>query len=784
MNTPFKTGHAAIIGAGVMGAGIAALLANAGWSVDLLDRLPDDGGTDQKSRNRLAQEGLDRALKARPPQFALPAYASRVRVGNTEDHLDRLREAGWIIEAVAEDLETKQTLLQAVAAHARADAVVSSNTSGLSLEAMVRDCPPEFRARFLGTHFFNPPRTMRPVELVPTAETDPDLFEAFAGMLDRDLGKKVIRAKDTPGFISTRLGMYALSRTIELAVRHGRTVEEVDYLTGPLIGRPKSGTFRLADVVGLAITARIADNLRAALPDDPAYQSLQVPDVMRRLIADGRTGAKSGAGFYRREKSGEILSLDLQSGEYRARIEPPLVPQEIERLPLKERLRALWELSPSHDGGFLQEVLRDPLGYMAWTAHVVADRIVEVDDALMGGFGWEMGPFQTLDALGAIDWKGEEPDMVRRLREAGEERFYYNREGRHYFFDHQAGEMAPLPRPADVIVLKDLRKAGKTVHDWPEADLIDLGDDVVCFSWRTKMGTANPEFAAALDEARDMAEEQYVGLVLGGSGDHFGVGYDLGLLAEWVEARDWDRIDREMRRYQATLGRLLRARIPVVAAVRGYALGGSCEILLHCHGIQASLESYVGLPEANAGLIPTGGGPTRLLVRAMRDLPAGTILGRPDPYPVLRPAWESLRLAKFSSSADEARALGYLEEDDAISRTSVRLLHDTKARALHLAGGNVQASAGPVRVMGESGYARFQWEVLLLRRGGHITAHDERIALASAKVLTAGGLPHETEVSEQYLLELEREVFLTLAGVPETLARIRHLLATGKPLRN
>src|SRR5687768_250505 len=346
LNEKSVSGHAAVIGAGVMGTGIAAHLANIGWTVLLLDRVPEDAGSDAKSRNRLAQEGLDRALKSRPPQFASPEYALRVTIGNTEDHLDLVGQADWIVEAAAEDMEVKRQILADVSRVVSDSAVISSNTSGLSLSQMVASCPDGFRARFLGTHFFNPPRYMKPLELIPTAETDPEIFEGFVRFADRILGKRVIRAKDTPGFISTRLGMYALTKTLKIAVALGMTVEQADYLTGPLIGRPKSGTFRLADVIGLDITARIIDNLKEALPEDKAYQALEIPEIMRRLIAEGRTGAKAGAGFYKREKTGEILSLDLSTGEYRPRIEPTPIPREIADLPLRERIARLltdWE---------------------------------------------------------------------------------------------------------------------------------------------------------------------------------------------------------------------------------------------------------------------------------------------------------------------------------------------------------------------------------------------------------------------------------------------------------
>ncbi len=784
LNEKSVTGHAVVVGAGVMGAGIAAILANAGWRVSLLDRVPEGVGTDTKSRNRLAQEGLDRALKAKPPHFALPAYAARVRVGNTADNLARMADADWVVEAAAEDPAVKRDLMEAIAAHAGPETVVSSNTSGLSLAGMVAGCLPEFRSRFLGTHFFNPPRYMKPLELIPTAETSLEVFEGFARFAERVLGKRVIRAKDTPGFISTRLGMYALATTISLAVAHGLTVEETDYLTGPLIGRPKSGTFRLADVIGLDITARIIDNLARDLPNDAAYQGLRLPALMRKLIEVGRTGAKAGGGFYRREPNGEIRSLDLATGEYRPRREPDPFAQELETRPLAERLRTLCALQEDRRSVFLRDMLRATLGYMVDVTPQVADRIVEVDDAITGGFGWEVGPFHALDALGLLPWLEPAPAMVRQLREAGEERFYYNRDGHHFYFDFHTGKMEPLPRPPEVIVLKDLKKAGKTVEQTENAAMVDLGDGALCVEWRTKLNVLDPDVMAFLNAARQRAERDFACLIVGGSGESLSAGFNLSLLARMVEEHDWKGIDGAMAAFQSTTLSLKYARVPVVSLAYGYTLGGGCEIMLHAAAVQAAFESSIGLPEANAGLIPVGGGIAEMLVRAMAEVPPGTVLEANDPFPFVRPVWDNLRLARFSGSADEAVELGYLRPGDAITRHPDHLLFEAKQRALALATDYRPPQPSRVPVMGEEGLARFRWEIHLLRRADQITDHDARIAERAAYVLCGGEVLPRTKVDEEYLRDLEREAFLSLAGTPETLARIKHLVSTGKPLRN
>ena len=775
-------GHAAVIGAGVMGAGIAAHLANLGWSVLLLDRVPDGAGSDDKSRNRLAQEGLDRATKSRPPQFALADYARRVEIGNTEDSLAKIADADWIVEAAAEDLNVKREILSQVSAYARDDAVISSNTSGLSLSAMVAHCPPGFRSRFLGTHFFNPPRYMKPLELIPTAETDPELFECFARFADRVLGKRVIRAKDTPGFISTRLGMYALAKTIEIAVYEGMTVEQVDYLTGPLIGRPKSGTFRLADVIGLDITARIIENLKAALPDDEAYRNLELPHIMYRLVTEGRTGAKVGAGFYKREKSGGILSLDMTTGDYRPFEEPKRVGAEIENLPLKNRFGLLLSDYANPNGLGIDHLIVDGLRYMTDIAPQVAERIVDVDDAITGGFGWELGPFHMLDVLGETSsrihitnsWNTELPV----------ERYYRNEDGRHFYFDFHTGQMAPLRPPAEVIVLKDLKKGSRIVEEADSASTVDLGDGVLCLEWRTKMNVLDSGLVRFLDRARERGEREFRALVIGGSGENFSAGFNLGFFVERVERQEWNSIDSALDELQQAVLRLKYASIPVVTAVYGYTLGAGCETMLRCAGVQAAFESYVGLPEANVGLIPAGGGMAEMILRAYEEVPPGTILERSDPYPFLRPLWENLRLAKISTSADEARQLGYLRDEGGITVRPDRLLFEAKERASALAVSYRPPDSKTVLAMGEDGLARFRWEIHLLRGGRQITEHDAKIADRLAYILCGGELAHPAEVTEQYLLGLEREAFLSLCGTPETLARIKHTLATGKPLRN
>jgi 3-hydroxyacyl-CoA dehydrogenase len=766
-----------------MGAGLATHLANLGWEVDLLDRASGSPGDASSIRSRIAKEGLDRAIKIRPPQFALPAYAERIRIGNMEDDLERLAEADWIVEAVAEDMAVKKAVFATIAAHAGPDPVISSNTSGLSLSAMIADCPEPTRRRFLGTHFFNPPRYMKPVELIPAADTDPDVFEGFAQFADRVLGKRVIRAKDTPGFISTRLGIVALVRTIAAAVRHNLTVEEADYLTGPLLGRPKSGTFRLADVIGLDVTKKIISDLKAALPDDQAVQSMAIPAVLEKLVAEGRVGAKSGAGFYMKSADG-VLSLDLETLEYRPRREPHPAGERLETMPLAERFPALWNSAPIRYRPFLRDVLTESLDYMIRTTPEVSDRIVEVDDALIGGFGWEAGPFHMVGYLQDAPWPKDPPDLVKRLRAAGLYKFYDNAKGIHHYFDFRSGRMEELDRSPNLLILKDKQKANGFVEQREYASLVDLDDGVLCLEWHTKMGTLNPWIVEMLELARTKAEADFRALVLVGAQDPVSAGFDLGGLGRLIQQGRWRDIDKIMHTLQQTLLRIKYSSVPIVCAVSGYTLGGGCEVMMHGSAVQAAFESSLGLPEANVGLIPCGGGIAQTVCRAAAEMPVPAPPERPDLFPFLKSRWENIRLSRFSSSAPEARALGYLRDGDGITVHPDRLLFDAKQRALALADGFTPPESGGLLAIAEDGLARFQWEINQLRSGDQITDHDARIALASAKVMCGGSLIHPAELTEQAFLDLEREEFLSLASTPESLARVLHMVETGKPLKN
>jgi 3-hydroxyacyl-CoA dehydrogenase len=772
-----------------MGAQIAAHLANAGWHAGLLDIVPAGDGDDAKSRNALAAKGLERAQKARPAAFFLPEYAGRVRIGNTTDNLDWLRDSDWVVEAVVEKPEVKRKVHATLEQHLGPETLVTTNTSGLSLADMTEGRSASYLARFFGTHFFNPPRYMKLLEIIPTPHVAPETLARFQPFAETVLGKRVVLAKDTPGFIANRLGVYAMMRTLHATFKHGLTVEQVDALTGPLIGHPKSATFRLQDIVGLDITADVANNLSGRLPDDRRRAALTLPAPVLQLIKEGRIGEKAGAGFYRREPDRTILALDWDTLDYRPRQTPVFPATEgVKSLPLPERLRALLKLN-DEAGQFLWETTRDILCYTAEIADEIADDILSIDNAIRWGFNWELGPFETWDALGIeetadrIAREGQPvPPLVTRLLESGRSSFYTRENGKTFTADlHAAAPRALTPDP-HYVVLRDLKAQGRTIKETPDATLIDLGDGVNCLEFHTKMNVLGPGVTQMIEWSREETEKNGVALVIGNQGEHFSAGFNIQLILMSIYEGDLEESLRTGFLLQDVLLRLKRAKVPVVTACHGYTLGGGCEVMLHSAAVQAAAESYIGLPETGVGIIPAAGGTTEMLVRAMEKVPAdGTV----DPFPFVHQVFETLGLAKISTCADEARTLGFLRPSDGISLNGDRILYEAKQRALALANASFRpAEPAQVTVMGEDGIARFALELHIMRRAGFISDHDRLIGSELANVLCGGPLVHPQTVSEEYLLQLEREAFVRLCSTPKTAERLKAMLETGKPLRN
>ncbi len=791
----------AVLGAGTMGSQIAAHFANARIPCLLLDIVPSSLTADEAAqglslgdaqvRNRIARQGLERAKALKPPAFFDDGLADLISLGNFEDDLHRLAEADWVVEAVVEDLRVKRELMARVAQVTRDTTVVTTNTSGLPIREIARDLPQPFRRRFFGTHFFNPPRYMKLVEIVATPDVDPDLVAFVERECDRTLGKRTVRAKDTPNFIANRIGIYAMAITLQAMMETGLSIEEVDALTGELVGHPRTATFRLADLVGIDVLVHVMDNIYRSAVDDEERETFRVPEVLRSMVQSGLLGDKSGQGFYKRvtEDAGtKILALDIGTLEYRPQKRPswPQI-EALRNLPLAQRLQALLE-QDSPQGRFLWQVISRTLNYSARRIPEIADRLVEVDRAMRWGFNWELGPFETWDALGLAQTverlQGEGIQVaelaLEALRAGGS--FYRREPGRRYYFDLPTRQYREVERVPGLIELPLIKEERGTVRSNPSASLIDLGDGVLCLEFHSKMNALGPDAIGMIHQALRETEANFEALVIGNQGEAFSAGANLMLILMAIREQDWDELDMAVRNFQRANMAIKYSRKPVVVAVHGISVGGGCEIALHGARVQAAAETYMGLVEVGVGVIPAGGGTKEALVRAMEPLSAGD---RVDPLPFLQRAFENIGLAKVSSSALEAHKLGYLRPCDGLSMNRDRLLADAKEVALALAHtGYRPPRPKPVYVTGADGFAALKLAIHLMKRAGRITEYDEVVGQKLAWVLTGGGIPHPGWVTEEYILDLEREAFLSLCGHEKTVQRMEHMLKTGRPLRN
>lgn len=791
--------RAAVLGSGVMGGAIAAHLANAGVSVLLLDVAPREltdeerrrglGLADPAVRNRIAASGKERALRANPAAFFTPARASLVTVGNFEDHLAGIAECDWVIEAIVEDLAIKQQLLTRVEQHWRPGIVVSTNTSGLPVGQIAQGRGEAFRRHFLGTHFFNPPRYLRLLEIIALPQTDRALVEMVGAWGEGQLGKGVVYAHDRPNFIANRIGGYGFRKAVQLMLEMGLTVEEVDELTGPLVGRPRSATFRTTDLVGLDTVIHVSENSYRNLTDDPEREVFMLPPLFGEMAARGWLGEKSGGGFYKRV-DGEIYALDYTTMEYRPRRRPHLAGVEAARLiedPAK-RLRQLLS-APDRSGQFLWQLTSSILAYAAQRVPEVADDVLNVDRAMRWGFAWEAGPFETWDMLGAAevatrlkDEGREVPALVQDVLSKGEGRFYRRRNGAEEYFDAASRQYRVIPERANVIWLPKLKEMGRTVASNPGATLVDMQDGIACLEFHSKLNTLGEDTLRMAYRALDEVRKSFDGLVIGNHGADFSAGANLMLMLLEAQEGNWDDIGLVIRQFQRLNLTVRYFEKPVVAAPAGRTLAGGCEICLPCRRVQAAAETYMGLVETGMGLLPAGGGTTEMVRRAADALPPGVDA---DLFPSVRFAFETMALAKVSTSAEDAFALGYLRRGDGVSMNGDHLLHDAKEVCLSL----VRTGARPplrrtFPVAGERGLAAIEAYLYLLRTAGQISEHDAHVAAALARVACGGRVPYGTEVSEEYMHDLEREAFLGLLGHPRTQERIRHFLQTGRPLRN
>jgi 3-hydroxyacyl-CoA dehydrogenase len=792
----------AVLGAGTMGAAIAAHAANAGLAVDLLDLAPTEvtreesakglSPADRAVRDRIVRAGFERMKAARPAALASPSLADRITLGNFEDDFDRVAQADWVVEAIVERLEPKQELMARVEKAVKPDAVVTSNTSGIPLTQIAEGRSPDFRRRFLGAHFFNPPRYLKLVELIPTADTDSEVVEAVRQLVERVLGKGAVVAKDTPNFIANRIGSFAGMQGLRYALANDYTIEEVDALTGPLIGRPKTASFRLFDQVGIDVMVAVADNLYQLAPDDESREELSAPAPVRRMIEAGQLGIKSGAGFYRRDqRDGRTVFdvVDLYTLEYRSASDPdlPIVAAARERRDLGERLRFLLDRADDDRGArFLRDTLLPTLAYAARRVPEIADSLVEVDHAMEWGFGQAAGPFRSWDMIGVRDGVErmealgiEVAGWVRAFLDAGNEAFY--RDGSVYSPVSQAYE--PVRTDPDAVDLGAVKAAGGQLRGNDSASLIDLGDGVLCFEIHSPASAVDTGVVQLGYEAlAELEQGDWQGLVIANQAANFCVGANLGEVGMAAYQGAYDQVKEAARALQELLAGFRFAPRPVVAVPHGQTLGGGAEICLHADRIVASLETYIGLVETAVGLIPAGGGCKELVRRLVS--PAMRVPEAP-PLPFVQRVFETIALAKVATSAVEARELGYLAEGDRIVLNPDHLLAEAKWEVLELAPGykppareaSVFAAGLPTLAALELGVRTQQW-------GGYASEHDGVIATRLARVLCGGELSAPQWVSEEHLLELEREAFVELLRTEKTMERIQAMLTTRKPLRN
>jgi 3-hydroxyacyl-CoA dehydrogenase len=765
----------AVIGAGVMGRGIAAHVANAGVPVLLLDIVPP-GST---NHNALAENALAALRSAQPAAFMHPKNARLVTPGNLEDHLGLLGDVDWIIEAVVEDSAVKRAIYRQLQEVRRTESIVSSNTSTIQLRQLIEGLPTAFAKDFLITHFFNPPRYMRLLEIVAGEDTRPEAVAAFSSFADTKLGKGVVRCRDEPGFIANRIGGFWLQCAMSEAFALDIEVEEADAALGPAVGVPKTGVFGLLDLVGLDLVAHVGRSLAANLPPDDAFQAIRtVPQLVLQMIETGRTGRKGKGGFYRRvEQKGQpvIEAIDLKTGEYR-----PLRRSPKDSAP-KLELRTFLEL-PDRANRYAWRALSETLRYAAEIVFDIADHLLAVDEAMRLGYNWRQGPFEMIDSLGT-DWVADrlraEHRPVPALIEKAAGRSLYRVEDARLQGLGKDGDYVDQPSLRTGIRIADLRRRGRPILANGSASLWDIGDGIACLEFHSKMNTFDPGTLEITRQAIDIVGRRFKGLVIGNDGENFSLGVNLGLGLFAINVAHWAGIEELIKQGQALFKALKYAPFPVVGAPAGMALGGGCEILLHCDAVQAHAESYIGLVEMGVGLVPSWGGCKELLLRwmARRERPQG-------PMPAISKVFETIGKARVSRSAAEARDLLFLRPTDGITMNRDGVLADAKAKALELAR-DYKSPTPPAAVLpGPSGRVALLLALSDLAQKGQASPHDVVIAEKLARILSGGDTDITGTVGEDELLALEREAAFDLLRQPATLARMEHMLDTGKPLRN
>lgn len=800
MNRPIR--KVAVVGSGVMGSRIAAHFAGIGVQVLLLDIIPRELTEQDKAkgitidnpgwRNRIVNDALQATLKASPSAVYTKDVARRISIGNIEDDLHKIADCDWVIEAVIERLDIKQQVFEKIEQLRRPGSLITTNTSGIPIRMMVEGRSEDFQQHFCGTHFFNPPRYLKLLEIIPAPGTKQEVIDFLMDYGDRFLGKTTVLCKDTPAFIANRVGVFGFMAVFHAMQQLGLSIDETDSLTGTIMGRPKSATFRTGDVVGLDTLVRVAEALPQNVPHDEAKDIFKIPGFIQQMVANKWYGDKTGQGFYKKVKGeggkSEILTLNPATMEYGPKQKAKFVTLEAAKQveDLKGRLKILYK-GQDKAGEFYRMFHHMLFAYASNRIPEIADELYKIDDALKAGFGWEIGAFESWDVLGVqkvleqMEQAGlQAAPWVKEMLERGNTTFYKTENGRRKYYDIQSKAYKEIPGSGSIIVLEHLDE--KIVWQNSACKLVDIGDGVVALSWTSKMNTIGGEVLAGVNKAVAIAEEQYKGLVIANSGANFSAGANVGLIFMFAVEQEYDELDFAIRQFQNTTMRLRYSSIPVVVAPHGLTLGGGCEMCLHADAVQTAAESYIGLVEMGAGLIPGGGGTKEMVVRAAdRNIKEDIELN------YLQQLFINIGTAKVGTSAHEAFELNYLRKGvDSISINGDRRVTDAKRKVLDMyeAGYTQPIQRTDVKVQGRGGLGPLLAGIHGMWRGNYITDHDRLIAEKLAHVMCGGDLTQPTLVSEQYLLDLEREAFLSLCGQKKTLERLQSILQTGKPLRN
>lgn len=784
----------AVLGSGVMGSRIACHFAGTGHQVLLLDitpkNLPADATTAQK--NKIVNDSLQAAIQSSPAPLYEKQLVKNIQTGNFEDNLSEIAQADWIIEVVVEQLEIKKQLFEKVEQFRKAGTLISSNTSGIPIQSMLEGRSEDFKKYFCGTHFFNPPRYLRLLEIIPTPYTDPAIVDFLMAYGDKQLGKTTVLCKDTPAFIANRIGVFSMMAIMHIKEKLNLSVDEIDALTGPIIGRPKSATFRTADVVGIDTLVKVARGVAENCPTDESRALFKIPTWLEKMVANNWLGDKTGKGFFQKTKTKEgkkeILTLDLQTLEYKPRQKPKFPSLDAAKSieDLHSRIKLLNQ-APDKAGEFFQQLHAHLFSYISLRIPEISDEVYRVDDAMKAGFGWEIGAFETWDLLGVETiihtiekYQLPVADWVKKMVEAGNKQFYKTENGQRYCYDPSSNCYKLLPGGDEFLLLS--HRSDKLVWKNTSCKLVDLGDEVLGLQWNTKMGSIGGDVLAGIQTAIEKAESNYKGLVIANEGANFSAGANVGMIFMLAVEQEYDELNVAIRYFQQTMMRVRYSTIPVVVAPHGLTLGGGCELNLHADKCFPAAETYTGLVELGVGLIPGGGGTKEFVLRAAKEIHSD----EPE-MNTLKNRFMTIATAKVGTSAHEAFSLGIYRKgiDEIVLNPNRRIANAKQAvLQLHQAGYTRPLEETAIPVLGRAGLGPLLAGIHAMKTAGYATEHDALVAKKLATVMCGGDLSEPTTVDEQYLLDLEREAFLSLCGEKKTLERIQSVLTSGRPIRN